>query len=221
MEMKKSKEADLMNKSWLFFNIGLSSTLFIVTMAFEYKVPVRTIDNWRQTAISFDETFNIPITMLPPPLPPAPQEILELQKDDIAETTKPGIDIEMTEGTQPPEIVIPSIEIPPEDPDEPFNSVEEPAAPQGGLEAFYQYVSKNLKYPPQARRMQVEGRIFVEFIVNRNGSLTDVKAIKGIGAGCDEEAVRVVGGAPQWNPGKQRGKPVRQRMVLPIYFRLN
>jgi protein TonB len=68
--------------------------------------------------------------------------------------------------------------------------------------------------------MGVEGRVFVEFVVNRDGSIVDVKFIKGIGAGCDEEAVRVVQSAPAWKPGKQRGKPVRQKMVIPIIFKL-
>ena len=68
--------------------------------------------------------------------------------------------------------------------------------------------------------MGVEGKVFVEFVVNRDGSIVDVKSIKGIGAGCDEEAVRIVQSAPAWKPGKQRGKPVRQKMVIPITFKL-
>jgi protein TonB len=68
--------------------------------------------------------------------------------------------------------------------------------------------------------MGVEGRVFVEFVVNRDGSIVDVRSIKGIGAGCDEEAVRIVQSAPAWKPGKQRGKPVRQKMVIPIIFKL-
>ena len=81
--------------------------------------------------------------------------------------------------------------------------VEQTAAPQGGMPAFYEYVGKKLKYPAQARRMGIEGKVFVEFVIERDGSITDVKAIKGIGAGCDEEAVRVLQSAPKWKPGKQ------------------
>ncbi|HEX6890078.1 MAG TPA: energy transducer TonB, partial [Chryseolinea sp.] len=104
--------------------------------------------------------------------------------------------------------------------DQIFLVVEETAAPTGGMPAFYEYVGKKLKYPAQARRMGIEGKVFVEFVIERDGTITDVKAIKGIGAGCDEEAVRVLQSAPKWKPGKQRGKPVRQRMVLPIAFKL-
>jgi protein TonB len=77
-----------------------------------------------------------------------------------------------------------------------------------------------LKYPAQARRMRIEGKVFVEFVVDRDGSVTNVVIVKGIGAGCDEEAQRIIAGSPPWNAGKQRGKPVRQRMVLPITFKL-
>jgi protein TonB len=68
--------------------------------------------------------------------------------------------------------------------------------------------------------MGVEGKVFVQFVVDKDGTLTDIKAVKGIGAGCDEEAVRVLKAAPKWKPGKQRGRPVKVRMILPITFKL-
>ena len=82
------------------------------------------------------------------------------------------------------------------------------------------FIQKNMKYPAQARRMGIEGRVFVEFVIGKDGSISEVKAVKGIGAGCDEEAVRIIQSAPNWTPGKQRGKSVKQRMVLPITFKL-
>jgi protein TonB len=133
------------------------------------------------------------------------------------------MDNEITEETKVEVITIQPQEVEKEDPNEIFLVVEETAAPVGGMNAFYEYVGKKMagKYPAQARRMGLEGRVFVEFVVEKNGKLTDVKAIKGIGAGCDELAVKVVQEAPAWKPGKQRGKPVRQKMVLPIVFKLN
>ena len=86
--------------------------------------------------------------------------------------------------------------------------------------AFYKYISTNLRYPDQARKMGVEGKVFVQFIVDKDGSITDVQAIKGIGEGCDEEAVRVIEGSNKWIPGKQRGRPVKVKMILPITFKL-
>ncbi len=77
-----------------------------------------------------------------------------------------------------------------------------------------------MKYPSQARRMGIEGRVYLQFVVDRDGSITDIQAVKGIGAGCDEEAVRVMKTVPKFKPGKQRGVPVRVRMVMPISFKL-
>jgi TonB family protein len=105
--------------------------------------------------------------------------------------------------------------------DEVYMVIEEPAYPQGGMQTFYNFIAKNLRYPAEARRARVTGKVFVEFVVNRDGSLSDIKVIKGIGYGCDEEVVRVLSMAPNWNPGLQRQKPVRQRMVLPITFYSN
>jgi periplasmic protein TonB len=93
--------------------------------------------------------------------------------------------------------------------------------PEGGLKAFYEFVGKNIKYPDLARRLDIEGRVTVQFIVEKDGSLTDIKVLKGIGGGCDEEALRVIGMAPRWHPGLQSRRPVRVRMSLPLVFRLN
>jgi periplasmic protein TonB len=100
-----------------------------------------------------------------------------------------------------------------------FTIVEETAAPVGGINAFNQFVAETVNYPAQARRIGIQGRVFVEFVVERDGTLTNIRTIKGIGAGCDEEAERVIAKAPKWIPGKQRGRPVRQKMILPINFR--
>ncbi|MCU0392159.1 MAG: energy transducer TonB [Thermoflexibacter sp.] len=101
-----------------------------------------------------------------------------------------------------------------------FTVAEENAEPHGGIISFYDYINKNLKYPKLAKKNKVEGRVYIQFIVNTDGSLSDIKVVKGIGAGCDEEAERLMKNAPAWKPAKQRGKLVKQRMVLPIIFRL-
>jgi protein TonB len=88
------------------------------------------------------------------------------------------------------------------------------------MAAFYAFVSQTIRYPAQARRMGIEGKVFVEFVVEKDGSLSSFTVVKGIGAGCDEEAIRVLQMSPPWTPGKQRGQAVKQRMVLPIYFKM-
>jgi TonB family protein len=99
--------------------------------------------------------------------------------------------------------------------------VEETAMPADGMPEFYKYIAKKLKYPAQARRIGVEGRVFVEFIVQTDGSITDANVIRGIGAGCDEEALKVIKDSPKWTPAKNKGVAVKQRLVLPISFALN
>ncbi len=96
-------------------------------------------------------------------------------------------------------------------------AVEETAIPYGGMIAFYEYVAKKLAFPKSARG-KVNGKVFVQFVINIDGSISDVVCIKGLGYGCDEEAVRVVRSSPKWIPGNLKGVPVRQRMVLPISF---
>lgn len=105
--------------------------------------------------------------------------------------------------------------------DEVFTIVEQTASPKGGMVAFYEYLGGNLSYPTDARRAGIQGRVFIEFVVNKDGSLSDLRILKGIGGGCDEEALRIVSASPAWNPGMQKGNPVRQRMVLPIIFKLD
>ena len=226
MEAKKTEKADLTRKSFLFFNIGLVVSLAIAVMAFRYRVYDDTSakDLGKNNAI-LDEIIEVPPTEQ---LPPPPQQIIQPQivevpdEKEIEEEIDINMDTEVTEETKVEEITVVQEEEK-ENVDEVFLVVEESAAPKGGMSAFYEYVGKKMqgKYPAQARRMGIEGRVFVEFVVNRDGSIQDVKAIKGIGAGCDELAVKVVQEAPNWNPGKQRGKPVRQKMVLPIVFKLN
>jgi protein TonB len=223
MESKKTPSADLNKKTGLHLSIGLVISLAVITLAFEWKsydgqslVDLGTVDD------NFEDVMDIPPTEQPPPPPPKIQqpEIVEVpDEEEIEEDIEIDLDVEITEDTQIEEMVFE--EAPEEEAtDEIFMVVEDQPEPQGGMQAFYEYVGKNMKYPSQARRMGIEGKVFVQFVVDKDGTISQVQAIKGIGAGCDEEAVRVLQNAPKWKPGKQRGRPVRVRMVLPITFRL-
>ncbi|MFN5555737.1 MAG: energy transducer TonB [Chryseotalea sp.] len=224
MEAKKTEKADLTNKSWLFFNIGLLVALLIAVSAFEYRQYDDTaVKDLNKGNNQMEEIIEVPPTDQPPPPPPKIQQpqIVEVpDEEEIEEEMKVEFDVEVTEDTKVSDIVIAPVEEPKEEVDEIFTVVEETAAPKGGMQAFYEYVQKKLKYPAQARRMGTEGKVFVQFVINKDGTISDVQAIKGIGAGCDEEAVRIIQSFPSWTPGKQRGKPVKQRMVLPITFKL-
>lgn len=99
-----------------------------------------------------------------------------------------------------------------------FTVVEQPPVPTDGMTAYMQMLRNNLQYPEPAKSMGITGKVFVQFTVLKDGKLSDVKVVKGIGAGCDEEAVRVIREGPAWTPGKQRGKEVNVRMILPVTF---
>jgi protein TonB len=139
-------------------------------------------------------------------------------EQEIKEDLNIKFDVEVTEDTKVEAVTV--VEEVKEEVDEIFTVVEETATPKGGMSAFYKMVGDKMKYPAQARRMGVEGKVFVQFVIGKDGAISDVKVIKGIGAGCDEEAIRVVQSSPSWNPGKQRGKAVKQRYTLPIIFKL-
>jgi protein TonB len=106
------------------------------------------------------------------------------------------------------------------DPNEPLTMVEEMPQFPGGAEALYPYIGKNLKYPEQAVEEGIEGIVYLSFVVETDGKITGVTVLRGIGGGCNEEALRVVRSMPNWTPGKQGGKPVRVKYNLPIRFKL-
>ena len=90
----------------------------------------------------------------------------------------------------------------------------------GGIEKFYKYLQNNIHYPAIAKENNVQGKVFVSFVVERDGTLTDVRVARGLGSGCDEEAVRVLKASPKWKPGIQNGRPVRVAYTMPISFAL-
>ena len=107
------------------------------------------------------------------------------------------------------------------DPDRPVAvAPDSPTRPVGGTDAFFEWVEKNQKYPALARQRKIQGRVMVEFMVQADGSLTDARVLKKMGSGLDEEALRLISIAPKWQPATYKGKPLKQKMVLPILFQL-
>jgi periplasmic protein TonB len=226
LEIKKYPKVDLNNKRSLIFSLSLLITLSLVLYAFEWKQYDKTIvEITTKKTNAFETMIEVPSTQIPPP----PQEIIVQQpqlvavpdEEEVKQDVKFTFDVEVTTETRIEEYVpVEQPKVQEEETEEIFLVVEENAEPKGGYAAFYKFVSENIKYPAPARRMRIEGRVYVEFIVNKDGKISDAKTVKGIGGGCDEEAERIVLEAPSWNPAKQRGRPVRQRMVLPITFKL-
>lgn len=224
MALKNERSEDGHAKSKLFFAIGLTLSLLFTIMAFEWRTyDAGDVMDLGMIANDFDEIIEIPPTEQLPPPPPvkivAPI-IKEVSDDEIIEEISPEIDLEVSE-----DMIIENVEIfdfneevPEEKIEQIFDIVETQPTPEGGMQTFYAYVAKNLTYPAKAARLDISGRVFVQFVVEKDGTLTDVKVIKSLYEDCDQEAIRVIENAPKWNPGKQRGMPVRVYQRLPITF---
>jgi protein TonB len=222
MEPKKSPEADLERKKGFFLQIGLVVALAITLVAFEWKSYDKQDFSLGELKVEDVPEEIIPITKQeekPPPPPPPPSQQIVVVKDDVKIENE--AQIQETEVTQ--ETVVEVVEQPKEEVvDEPeiFLIVEEMPNFPGGEAQLVKYLSDNIKYPAIARENGITGTVFVTFVIGPDGSVKDVKVLRGIGGGCDEEAKRVVLAMPKWKAGKQRGKPVSVQYNLPIRFTL-
>ena len=217
MEPKKNPEVNLERKRGLFLQIGLVIALLVVLGAFEYKTYEKIAYNLGDLSLDDLEEEIIPITkqeLKPPPPPPPPPEIIEIVEDDVE--IEDEIEIEDTESDEDEEI-----EIIEEDDDEFFMVVENMPIFPGGDLGLMKYIQKNVKYPAIAKEYNITGKVYVSFIVDKSGSVTNVKIVRGVDKNLDSEAVRVVKSLPKYKPGKQRGKSVRVMFTIPINFTLN
>lgn len=223
MLIKKDPKHDLRRLSGLLFNVGLVLSMGLVLMAFEWKTPIERSTVALNRDIMEDQLIEIPPTVIPPPPKPKvePVVINEVDDEEIVEDIDLNLDIETTDETIIEDVVFSDPE-PKEETGDTFFIVEQMPTFMGGDKGrFVQYIGKQIKYPPQARRIGIEGKVFVQFIVSKDGSIQDIQVLRGIGAGCDEEVMRVLQNAPNWKPGKQRGVPVNVKMIVPVSFKLN
>ena len=217
MEPKKNPEISLEKKKGLFFQIGLIFALVIVLAAFEWKSYEKVDYNLGQLNLDDLEEEIIPITrqeIKPPPPPPPPPEVIEIVEDEVE--IEDELEIEDTESDEDEEI-----EIEEEDDDEFFMVVENMPEFPGGDLGLMKYIQKNVKYPAIAKEYNITGKVYVSFIVDKSGSVTNVKIVRGVDKNLDAEALRVVKSLPKYKPGKQRGKAVRVMFTIPINFTLN
>ncbi len=226
MEIKKSPKADLESKKSTFILIGLVITLFIVWRVFEYKSYDKQVVDNLQTNVEVIEEEMVEITKQeqPKPQPPAPKpQVTQIEVVDNEEEIEDEIEIdaEVSQDEVIEEYFAPA-EIEEEEivEAEIFKVVEVMPEFPGGAAKMMEYIQKNMKYPMMARESDIQGRVFVNFVVEPDGSISNVAVLRGIGGGCDEEAVRVVQSMPKWNPGKQRGTAVRCAFTVPIIFKL-
>ena len=225
MEEKKSPKANLENKKLMFIQIGLIISLVLAWAVFEMKsYDKREIDESliRSTEVLDEEMVEITKQEEPKPQPvemPKTTTQLEIVEDDV-EVEDIEINAEMDQNEVVEEYIAPEIEEEEVVEQEIFQIVEEMPSFPGGEQKLMEYVVKNVKYPQIAKETGIKGRVFVSFVVEPDGSVSNVKVLRGIGGGCDEEAMRVVKSLPKWKPGKQRGKAVRVSYMLPVNFQL-
>jgi protein TonB len=225
MNDKKSPKADLESKKLIFTEIGLVIALAVSLLAFEWKSYDKEIMDIGMREVADIPEEIIPITeqkIKPPPVaPPKVVVAINIVEDDVQVDDEIDIDVEADGNTEVQEYVaVQSDEEESAEEQQIFMVVESMPEFPGGEAALHQYLAENIKYPQMAKESGIQGRVFVTFVVEKNGKVTDVKVLRGIGGGCDEEAIRVVKNMPSWAPGKQRGKPVRVQFNLPVKFTL-
>jgi len=226
MELKKNPQADLERKRSLFFQIGLTITLALLLFAFELKIMPDENNTFVAENTGKVEEEIVPITKqeelkTPPPPPPAVTDVLQIVDNNQQVTNE--VQISNTEADANTQIEA-KVEVQQEEETEEvvnFYVIEEKPEFPGGEAAMFQYISKTIKYPEIAKENNVQGKVFVQFVIGKDGKVTDVQVIRGVDPSLDKEAIRVIQNMPAWKPGKQRGKPVKVSFQLPINFKLN
>lgn len=237
MEIKKSKKADLEGQKGTSLLLGYVCALGAMFAAFEWTThEYAEVEPVKYAAFASPEEDVPPVTQpifaaAPPPPAEAPQvaEILdivdndeEIEEEEIQSTEDTN---EATSGPSSPVATGPVMTGPAvaeeaSDEGDIFQVVEQMPEFPGGMEALLAYLGKNIKYPASAQENNIQGRAVIEFVVNKDGSIVDPKVVKSLDPACDKEALRVIKAMPKWNPGKQRGKPVRVKYTVPVTFRL-
>lgn len=223
MELRKNPDIDLERKRGLFFNIGLIVSLSVIITAFQWKFK-KTSGIVFDPGIDEEMVHEMEILATNHPVPKRPEPVIIKQPPIFVEKPIEEL-IEPIEVIEPIEDDIAEIgegfELPDEKAPEFVDFAEVMPEPAGGMASFYRFLSKNIVYPRRERNMGIQGKVFVQFVVDTDGSISNAHILKGVSHGCDQEALRVLLKTPKWEPGKQGSRPVRVRMVIPITFTLN
>lgn len=229
MEVKKSQKADLENKKSLFLEIGLIASLLLMIVLFGFSQSEKKIENL-STEEEFVQVEQVEITRQDEPIAPSvptPAQALSVLADAIQivdndtkiETNMVFSDFdenfEFTSNVTSTKEVLPSGD------SEFFMIVEDMPRFQGGdIAKFRTWVMSKIQYPAMAQSMQIQGQVTLSFIIEKDGSLTNIEVLQSADSLLDKEAIRVVQSSPKWEPGKQRDVPVRVKFTLPVNFQL-
>jgi len=217
MEPKKHPQHDLEKHRSLFLSIGFVTALLLVWGALEYKKTEGNEFDLGALMVEDVDEEDMPITereVKKKPPPPSMEELVIVADEEEIEEELEIKDMDINEADslviveEEEEIIEDQI----------FTIVEQMPKFRGGESDLLNYLSKNIKYPQMAKESGISGIVYVTFVVGKNGKVGEVKVLRGIGGGCDKEAVRVVKNMPDWKAGKQRGKPVSVQYNLPVRF---
>ena len=209
MELKKSPKADLQNKRGLLLEIGLVVALLLVIVAFSYTPTEYRIEKMETAAVAIEEEIT-EITVI--------TDILDIVTNDTKITT----DIDFAEFSEDVEIVQ-QVAVQEEviEEDQPFVKVEQMPSFQGGdLMTFRNWVQSKVRYPQIAQENGISGRVLMSFVIEKDGTLTNIQVLQAPDRSLSDEAMRVLKMSPKWKPGKQRNQTVRVKYTLPVDFRI-
>lgn len=228
MDIKKSEKVNLENRKGIYFEIGLLLAFVVLLAAFEWKTDSAEKKGFNdQVTIEAIEDEIIPITQQlmkpPPPPPPAPKltDLIDIVEDELDVDDKLEIldaEDERENDADRNDFDYDNYDGEFSDDDEVFVIAEHmPVFPHGDVT---KWLAKNTKYPPIAEQNGIQGKVFVKFVVEKDGSVTNVEVVRSVDPSLDKEALRVVSAMPKWTPGRQRDKAVRVSFTVPINFYL-
>ena len=228
MEIKKTPKADLENRRTLYTEIGLVVALLVVWGAFSYSTKEKAVASLGEDTQVVEVEDMVPITQETPPPPPEAPKIpvlsdqIDIVEDDIkVDDNFMSLEDDANLGVEIMDYVEEVKEEVVEEEAIPFQLVEEKPSFNGGdANEFSKWVNSKLQYPEIAKENGVQGRVTLQFTVNPDGSVSNVKVLRGVDSSLDKEAVRVVSSSPKWKPGKQRDRAVKVTYTFPVIFQL-
>lgn len=228
MEVKKTPKADLENRRTLYTEIGLVVALLVVWGAFSYSTKEKAVASLGEDTQVVEVEDMVPITQETPPPPPEAPKIpvlsdqIDIVEDDIkVDDNFMSLEDDANLGVEIMDYIEEVKEEVVEEEAIPFQLVEEKPSFNGGdANEFSKWVNSKLQYPEIAKENGVQGRVTLQFTVNPDGSVSNVKVLRGVDSSLDKEAVRVVSMSPKWKPGKQRDRAVKVTYTFPVIFQL-
>lgn len=225
MDKRKTAKSDLEGKQFIFIEIGLVVALAVCLLAFEWrKYDITKVEVDTRDAVEVIEEFVLQTKQEEKPPPPKQivqtTTLLNIVENEVEIETDIIINVEMDENLELDEYIPIDSDEEEVHEEEIFLIVEKQPSFPGGEVARLKYLRDNVKYPQMAKESGIQGTVYLTFVIEQDGAVSNVKILRGIGGGCDEEAIRVIKNMPKWSPGEQRGRAVRVQFNMQVKFTL-